>query len=323
MRLLAPVSTYESAKLQIEAGATEIYVSGNTNVFNNFNFSGRGKYNSEQVRTFPEDIELISIVKLAHEHHVLVMYAANFPFIANDPDGGRFFANAFLEYVQKGVDVGVDSIILGDIGSILLCRQQGIETHITVSTFLETINTDQVSFLKELGADRVVLSYQMTLDEIEEIARQNIMEIEIFGHFGCSFYDGYCNLKHFYGETMEFKIGTPCQDCYKLFDHDDNMILDGACFNFALICSICSLSRFTQIGISSVKLVGRSRDVHENAKITSIYGEAMSILEDNESRAGMEAHSLIQNTLPPWWKRIYCKKQLCKYRNNAVTTRFV
>ena len=154
MRLLAPVTTYESAKIQIEAGANEIYVGGNTDIFNNFNFSGRGKYNVNQVKTFAENDELCSIINFAHENNVLVMYAANFPFIANDPDGGRFYANAFLEYIQKAIDIGVDSIILGDIGSILLCRKQGIKTHITTSSFLETINIEQVYMLKDLGVNR-------------------------------------------------------------------------------------------------------------------------------------------------------------------------
>jgi putative protease len=323
MRLLAPVTTYESTKLQIEAGATEIYVGANTDVFDNFNFSGRGKYNTDQVRTFAEDDELCSIINLAHQNDVLVMYAANFPFIANDPDGGRSYANAFLKYVQKGVDMGVDSIILGDIGSILLCRKEGIKTHISSSSFLETLNTDQVYMLKELGVNRAVLSYQMKLEEIEEIARQKIMEIEVFGHFGCSFYDGYCNLKHFYGETKECQIGTPCQANYQIYDKDDNRILDGQCFNYALICSMCSLYQMKQAGVDSVKLVGRSRDASENAKITRMYAEAIRVLEDNEDKSEMEVHSLIQSKLPIWWKRVYCRHHLCKYKCNDIIARFV
>lgn len=321
MRLLAPVSTYESAEMQIKAGATELYVAGNTEIFRNFNFSGRGKYNTNQVRTYAEEDELKSMIELAHQCKVSVMYASNFPFIANNPDGSRVYADAFLEYVKKGIDMGVDSLILGDIGSILLCRKSGIQTHITASTFLETINTDQVYMLKELGVNRAVLSYQMKLDEIEEIVKENIMEIEVFGHFGCSFYDGYCNLKHYYGETKENGIGTPCQDNYQICNCEDTVVQEGNCFNFALVCSMCSLYRLRQVGVTSLKLVGRSRDISESVKITGIYADALRILEQNEDP--MMAHELIQKELPQWWKRVYCKQNLCKYRENTVTARFV
>lgn len=325
MKLLAPVSSLESALKQIAAGAGEIYLGGDTDIFNNFSFSGRGKYNPNLEKIAPDVKELKEIISYAHEHDVNVMYAANIPFLADDPNGAQEYIKHFMNYIEKGINAGVDSIIVADIGAILLLKKNGITTHITASTFFETINTDQVLFLRDIGVNRVVLSYQVTMNEIEEISKIKHIELEVFGHYGCSFYDGYCNLKHFFGETVKTGIGVPCQNRYKLVKNGYT-IKESNFLRFSLACSVCSLIKLKRLGIYAIKLVGRSRNSAQNAEITSIYDQMLRRIKDFDNTLDDETEymqKLRNELLPRWWKQSICKEGLCKYKDNPITRSFV
>lgn len=321
MKLLAPVNNFDSTVKQIEAGATEVYLGADTQAFSNFSFSGRGKFNTHGVKICPDSHELKDIVNYAHSHNVTVMYAANMPFLADDPSGMQSFSRLYLDYVEKGIAAGVDSVVVGDLGAILLIRQEGIKVHLTAGTFLETVNKEQVLFLKSLGVDRTVLSYQISMEEIEEISLADIMEIEVFGHFGCSFYDGYCNMKHFFGEGSDAGIGIPCQNSYQLMEGKE-AAAQGPILNASLACSICSLQRLEEAGVYAVKLVGRERDSEQNAQITAIYSDFLRQLKESGNYRE-EFPAMRQKMLPRWWQQGYCKNNLCKYSDNPITRLFV
>lgn len=325
MKLLAPVSSLDSAIKQINAGAGEIYLGGDTDAFNNLSFSGRGKFNPNMEKLCPGYEEIKEIVTFAHSKDVTVMYAANLPFLADDVDSSGVYTKHFLDYIETGLKAGVDSLIIADIGAILLLREKGIETHITASTFLETINLDQILFLKEIGVNRAVLSYQVVMPEIEKLSKLSPIEIEVFGHFGCSFYDGYCNLKHFFGEKNDSGIGIPCQNVYSL-EKNGEKIASGQILNSSLVCGICSIPKLKELGVYALKLVGRARNVDQNVEITSIYSQVLKRIEKKEENRtnDQEFLQLIRDEiLPRWWTQGLCRNNLCKYKMNHVTKAFV
>jgi putative protease len=326
MNILAPVSGYQSAVKQIEAGANEIYVGGDTEVFNNFSFSGRAKFNPSNEKICPGFAELADIVQYAHDHNVFVMYAANTPVLADDPGGGLNFEAHFLKYIEQGLRAGVDSIIIADLGALLLLKERGIKTHLTASTFLETINRDQIEFLKELGANRVVLSYQVTMAEVKELSQTPDVEIEVFGHYGCSFYDGYCNFKHSFGESgaTEAGIGVPCQNSFSLIK-GERAIMKGQFLNASLTCGICALPGLMEAGVDSIKIVGRDLSVEQNATITSVYAQILkkaSAMNLSEICNYETMRQFAKPWLPEWWIQSLCLKGSCKYMNNPITHSF-
>jgi putative protease len=320
MKLLAPVNSLESAEMQIDAGADEIYFGMDTDDFNNFSLNGRGRKNEIGKQNSPGYNEMKQIIKYAHEHNVKVMYAANIPYIADDPTGSRKFMNSFYDYVDKGVCAGADSIIVADLGAILFLRGQGLKTHITASTFFETINREQILFFKEIGVNRAVLSYQMVLDEITELAGYNDMEIEVFGHYGCSFYEG-CNLNHNFGEAVTDNLGIPCRSFYKIckdgIENERSQYL-----NAALICGACSIWELAKSGVYAFKLVGRDFDMNHNREITMLYSNLLNkVSTGNLSEAEYQAYRV--GILPDWWKRVLCEKKQCKYLKNSVTDSYI
>lgn len=264
MNIQAPAGTYECAIKQIELGVDEIYIGGNTDLYDYFNFNARVKYNAKGDRIYFDKEELKEVVDYAHEHNVKVMYACNTEYLSIDETGSTKYLRKFQEYIDMGIEVGIDSLILADFGSILFLRKKGYKIPIIASTNLETVNKEQVYMLKEFGANRVVMSYQSTIEEIEAICKAGIMEVEVFGHDGCSFYGGLCNFTH------SKKLGLPCGQAYQLECNGD-VVAKGACLQAYQYCSVCSWIRLMSAGVTAIKLVGREGDLQRNLEISKAY----------------------------------------------------
>lgn len=321
MRVLAPVGNFESALKQMNAGATEIYLGGASDIFDYFTYSARMKYSldGKNEKKYLDREEIKRITEIAHERNVKVMHTANLQFLANDPSGSKNYEKYFLEYVDQGIDAGVDSIILSDIGAIMLLRQKGYDIHITASTLFETITKEQLLFFKELGVNRVVISYQGSISDIEELCKCNLMEIEVFAHDGCSFYDGHCNFTH------TKKTGIPCHNNYKLYD-GDFLVGEGPIIKAFQTCSLCSLARLKKAGVCSIKLVGRELDSDRNIEITRIYTELLAAIDAMEENDGIETEEIKKmrlELLPDWWQRVFCKQKVCRYKNNKISNAFI
>lgn len=320
MKLLVPVKNLESTINQIAAGGEEIYLGADSATFNSLSFHGRGRLNPKGEKNCPGFDELEAIVEYAHQRQVQVMFTANFPFLANNPDGSSRYLKEYYEYVNKAIETGVDSIIVADIGAVQFLRKEGIKKPIAASAFLEIINKEQIEFLEELGVSRVVLSYQLVLEEIEALTRGTKLEIEVFGHYGCSFYDD-CNLKHNFGEGTEDLLGIPCRNVYEVLDK-------GACIstcqyiNASLACSVCSMRQLTEAGVYATKLVGRDLDMNLNYEITSVYAALLKAIRQNKMDKA-EYDDLRKEVLPGWWRRVYCQKQQCKYLGNPTTNAYI
>lgn len=320
MKLLVPANSFESAVKQIEAGGEEIYLGADSSTFQSLSFNGRGRFNPKGERNCPDFKELQDIVDYSHQQDVQVMFTANFPFIANNPNGSKEYLKEFYTYVTNAIDTGVDSIIVADIGAVQFLRKQGIKSHIAASAFFEVINKEQIEFFKELGVNRIVLSYQLVLDEVKELTAATNLEIEIFGHYGCSFYDD-CNLKHNFGEGTSDLLGIPCRNVYEVIENGENT---HSCqyVNASLACSVCAMRELNEAGVYATKLVGRDLDMKLNYEITSIYSRLLHALRE-EPMNKAEYDALRGLVLPSWWRRTYCQKQQCKYLSNPITKAYV
>lgn len=304
----APINSLESAKMQIRAGAGEIYGGYLSNKITNLSFSGRGKEDYNKIKTHMNYEEFKEIIKYAHENKVKVEFTANVPMTGDDPDGGDFFQRNYLEYVRKAVEAGVDRVIVGDIGNIMYLRENNITIPITSSTFLGTMNSQQVVLLERLGVNKVVLPHHMKFEEIAKIRERTNIEIEIFGHFGCSFIESTCSMYHHASEDIN--LGIPCRGCYNICGSDKELnILDTG-----EDCSLCSLPQIMESGVDSIKIIGRELDYKFTSSITFIYNYVMSRIE-----AGKKIHCILEEVKSKYdfdfWEKNFCKSNRCKYLN--------
>jgi putative protease len=313
MKILAPVNTFESAVKLIAAGSEEIYLGGDDELFNTYSFSGRGKLGNGGIKVANGFSVTKDIVDYAHENNVCVNFTANTQFFTDGTYKGKSMEGYYIDYIESAIMAGVDSIIVGDVGLLKLINRQKYNISLHGSVFLKTVNSEQVLFLKENGVNRVTLSYHITMEEIVKLCEKKIMEYEVIGYLGCSFFNGACNFLHEYGEGVldNFSPGVACKGLYRVKNQEtsDEVRL----FDVESNCAACSLVKLNQIGVDVLKIVGRDRPYQMTAEVIKFYKTVLELKQD-----GLE-----NIDVPDWWKKLFCKKNSCKYNMKNPNSKFV
>lgn len=314
MKIKAPIRSFDSAKLQIKAGADELYVGYNLDSFKNITFHGRAtKSQWDHEPTCPDINSLKDIIAHAHDHNVVVHLTANMPFWPVSDD----MKQMYVDYCGLAVQSGIDGLIIGDIGAMETIQRQKFPVSILTSTFMDCMNEGNVRFLLSLGATRVLLPNQMNVSEMKAITAQFPgLEFEVFGHFGCAHYNGNCFILHGVGKNVN--LGLPCRSCYSVsgkgIQEKNYPLLDAG-----EDCSICQIPSLMDAGIHSLKIVGREMRKEYIASLTRSYRKAIDMFENGESVETVKAKVL---AISPFWKNT-CLHDRCKYADSKITNAFV
>lgn len=311
IKLLAPVNSYESFRLQKKAGADEIYVGLDPYGFSDVFFSGRIIKIRDLLRICPKKDELKKIVDEAHDSGIHVNFAANIVSGFSNTNGGPSILDLFVRYIEQGLECGVDALIVGCLENILLLKDRNITAPIHSSTFLNTFNINQVRMLKELGVKRVIFPYNITLDEVRDITEQESdLEYEIFGHLGCSNINGTCRLIHNIGEKGN--LGIVCRNEYEV-EYDGQPQGISPFLDMGLDCSICSLPDIVKLNVHTLKMVGRDISPIYTSAVTRIYKTCLDAVYDG---AGIqELQDIVKNI--PMHKQFFCEYNRCKYKRTT------
>lgn len=298
---MAPAESFETAVNVIEAGADEIYLGLETPGFINLNLSGRGR--SCNVK---DAAELKDIVDYAHTNGVQVDYTVNTPFMADSIE------DDYVRHVLRGVDAGVDALIVGEFGALVLLHEMDTGLPIHASVLLNNFNQGQIRMLAGMGVAKVVLPFKITVEEIRELTGLGV-ELEVFGQFGCSNINGTCHLIHSADEAVQ--LGLPCRANYRVSaDGRLHAILDAG-----TDCSLCSLGQLMDAGVTAVKIVGRCMNPEMIRTIIQIYRTGIDMAMNGTSPAGIKAWVLEE--IPLWM--ILCEQGRCKYLRTPINTSFI
>lgn len=303
MRLMVPASSLNDTIQLLKAGADDIYLGIQSECFNQYSFNGRAKTTKSGKLVLPSIEEFSKICSFVHQSEGCVY------FLANTPIFNCCLKNEFLEYIYQGMCAGADYVILGDIYAIQMVAKEFPEIKIVASSYVETQNIQTIMMLEQLGVSQAVLSYQSSLEEIKMICEKSSLDIEVFGHGGCSFYVGTCNMFHEMGEKVE--IGYPCRAKYSLFYKEeylgDMRILD--CFK---MCSLCKIKDLIAYNVHTLKIVGRDLPASYIMEIVKIYSEVIRCCK-------YDVPYDLDKILPVWWKKVWCDGGfLCRYGGNNV-----
>ncbi len=256
--LLAPVGSVEHLKIAINAGASSVYLSGK-------NYGAR---------KFAENFTLNEIheaVKLAHLHNVRVYVTVNTLIKESEIE-------SVLNYLNELYAIGVDAVLIQDLGLIDLINTHIPKLKIHASTQLTCENQRKIDYLESKNVKRVVLPREMRKEEIENI--QTNMELEIFAHGAlCYSYSGQCLMSSFKGGRSGNRgtCAQPCRQPYKLDNKKDYFLSPRD------LCLYDELKEIAELNIRCIKIEGRMRSKEYLAVVVSEYRKALNKLKSNKS----------------------------------------
>ncbi|MCL1945061.1 MAG: U32 family peptidase [Firmicutes bacterium] len=204
--------------------------------------------------------------------------------------------NDFLqlpEYLKFINTIGVDGLIISDMGIFGLAKEYAPKVDLHVSTQANITNKYTAKAWIEMGAKRIIPARELRLIEIEEL-RQSIpdnVEIETFVHGAmCMAYSGRCLLSN-YSSSRQSNKGACNHSCrweYTIKDSKtgEEMIVNedergSYIFNSKDLCMIAHLDKLIKAGVVSFKIEGRSKSQYYTGSVTNAYRRAVDFLIKN------------------------------------------
>ncbi len=300
IELLAPAGNLDRLKMAITYGADAVYAGGEA-------FSLRAA-----AKNFSRD-DLARGIEFAHARGKKMYITANI--IPHNKD-----IDAFPKFLEEMNELGPDALIIADLGAFMLAKQYAPNIPVHISTQANNVNYRSVQAWNDLGAKRVVLARELSLDEISEI-RQKVspeLELEAFVHGAmCISYSGRCLLSNYMTsrDANQGECAHPCRWNYSLveqqrpgeymdvFENERGTFI----FNSRDLCMIEHIPELIKSGITSFKLEGRVKTEYYVATVVKAYREAIDSYLSNPEKYAFN---------PKW------TDELSKVSNRHYTTGF-
>ena len=188
------------------------------------------------------------------------------------------------EIVKTAKSSGIDMIICWDMSVIQKCLEYKVP--FCISTQASISNSASVKFYEQIGANRVVLARECTLDKIQEIKQNAKIEIETFIHGAmCVAVSGRCFMSHdMFGKSANRgECLQPCRREFEIKDLDQKGTLilgEDYVMSPKDLCSIEFIDKIIDAGVDSLKIEGRKRAPESIAKVVSSYRKAIDCYFD-------------------------------------------
>ncbi|MDP2343896.1 MAG: U32 family peptidase [Deltaproteobacteria bacterium] len=258
--ILAPAGDEDCLRAAIRAGADAVY----------FGLQGHN------ARARAKNFEAAQLPRIMGELHAWgVKGYVTLNTLAFDHELG-----SVEEAIRACAAAGVDAVIVQDLGVVRLCRElaPGLEVH--ASTQMTCTDAASVDFAARLGATRVVLARELSVDEIRTIKSQSAVEIEVFVHGAlCVSYSGQCLTSEAIGGRSANR-GACAQACRLPYD----LVVDGVVRDLGDIAYLLSpqdleaarvVPELADIGVSCLKIEGRLKGPEYVAAATRLYRAAV------------------------------------------------
>ena len=264
LELLAPAGSMEALRAAVQNGANAVYL-------------GVGAFNARQgAKNFTPQL-LADAVKYCHVRGVDVHLTLNT--LVSDRE-----VSDVCTLIKQAALAGVDAFIVQDWHVLRLCQQIAPEVALHGSTQMTVHNLPGVLLCAAMGLSRVVLSRELSREEIHYICQKSPIEIEVFGHGAlCMSYSGQCYLSAAIGGRSgnRGRCAQPCRQCYGYGRFEGKYPL-----SLKDNCLVSNLAELENMGVASVKLEGRMKRPEYVAAVTGVYRRAID--EKRVTREMME-----------------------------------
>lgn len=275
LELLCPAGDLIRLKTAVNFGADAVYIAGEEFGMR----TASANFNREDLK---------SGVEYAHSHGVKVHVTCNT--IPHEDEIARL--PEFLSYLNE---VGVDAVIASDLGTIGMVKQYAPDCELHISVQSGIVNSATANAFYNMGAKRVVLARELSLEEIAKI-RANTpkdLEIEAFAHGAmCVSFSARCLLSSYMTgrDANRGDCAQPCRWSYSLMEQKrDGQYFDITetnkgtyILNANDMCMAPYLDKMLEAGVSSIKIEGRAKTEYYVAVTANSYRGAIDSLKDSK-----------------------------------------
>ena len=253
LELLAPAGSMEALRAAVQNGANAVYL-------------GCGSFNARQGAKNFTPQTLTEAVKYCHVRGVQVHLTLNT--LVSDREMPELTA-----LIRHAAISGVDAFIVQDLAVVQLCRTIAPQVSIHGSTQLTVHSLSGVLMCAAWGMSRVVLSRELSKEDIAYIVKNSPVEIEIFAHGAlCMCYSGQCYLSSAIGGRSgnRGRCAQPCRQSYGYGRWENKYPL-----SLKDNCLVWYLKELEAMGVASLKLEGRMKRPEYVAAVTGVYRQAL------------------------------------------------
>ncbi len=278
MELLAPAGTVQAFQAAVTEGADAVYI-------------GAPAVNARALAKDFSYEDIAAMTAHAHGNNVKV-YAA---------------MNSLLkeEEISKAVEVlsvldgvGIDGLIVQDLGVYRLARKLFPQLRLHASTLLAAHNSISVRQFAEMGFSRVVMARELSIVEIKSIRHENPqVELEAFIHGAlCFSYSGLCMFSSYLGGKSGLR-GRCVQPCRRRYQYSGGGGKGGSGYFFSMndLNGIDLLPELSRAGVGSIKIEGRMRSVNYVQAVVRAYRLALDNIGDD--KVLVEARALLDGAM--------------------------
>lgn len=242
--LLAPAGDFDALRAAVLAGADAVYIGG-------------ARFGARAYAKNFDDSELSEAIRYAHLWGVRVYVTLNTLVYDRELDEAT-------EYAKKLHAMGVDALIVADVGICMRLRRELPELELHASTQMGAHNTAGVDFARSLGCKRVVLARECNYEDICKIIDSSAAECEVFVHGAlCVCHSGQCLFSSMVGGRSGNR-GECAQPCRLPYGKGYPLSLNDLSLSE-------HITKLIESGVSSLKIEGRMKSAQYVYAVTSIY----------------------------------------------------
>ncbi len=266
LELLAPAGKMDVLQSVVEAGADAVYLGGK-------------RFNMRALRTdfnFADE-EIKEAADFLHQRNRKLYITVNNLYSDNEID-------EIVSYLLFLKELEIDALIVQDLGIVTLCEKLKLGIPLHASVQMGIANLEAVRVLEQKGFERVILSKNVSRQEIAEISSHTLLGIEYFIHGDlCISHTGQCFMSSFAGGESgnRGRCSKPCRWQYEL--HGDKAEQYSGYQYFLAHKDLCLypyIPELVNAGVSSFKIEGRMRSADYLAHLVSVYRRALDRLVD-------------------------------------------
>ncbi len=271
IELTAPAGGWDQFLAAVNAGADSVYL-------------GYKKFGARAYADNFDMNQLKKAVRFGHSRGIKIYLTLNT--LVKDSE-----IKEVINFLNEYACICTDGVIIQDFCIYKIIKELFNCMPVHASTQLNIHNVYSLKLLNLLGFKRAILAREMTLDEIKDLCREKLAEIEIFGHGSqCYSYSGSCYFSSFIGGRSgnRGRCTQPCRMKYKLLeksiDKYSYIIADGSyIFSKSDLCLLNVIPEIAAAGVDALKIEGRMKSPEYVGIVTKIYRKYIDLYYSNPS----------------------------------------